>query len=62
MKSQTVRVIDVLFIMPDLIFVSLKKDITTVDRGILLLLGIATGYYNYRNFKKQGGDQDSNNI
>ena len=62
MKSQTVRIIDVLFIMPYLIFVSLKKDITTVDRGILLLLGIATGYYIYRNFKKQGGDQDSNNI
>ena len=52
MKSQTVRIIDVLFIMPYLIFVSFKKDITTVDRGILLLLGIATGYYNYRNFKK----------
>jgi len=60
MKSQTVRIIDFLFIMPFLIGISLKKDITKVDRGILFLLGIATGYYNYRNFKKVGGEQDSN--
>ena len=60
MKSQTIRIIDFLVIMPYLIYISFKKNITTTDRGILFILGIATGYYNYKNFKKLGGDSNSN--
>tara|TARA_Y100000004_G_scaffold139093_1_gene157845 strand:- start:180 stop:407 length:228 start_codon:yes stop_codon:yes gene_type:complete len=50
-KSQYIRLLDVFFIGPFMIYVSQKaKGINNLEKFTLLGLGIATIYYNGRNY------------
>lgn len=49
-KSQAIRLADVFLIAPYLIYLSTKKNITTLDSGILILLGVSTLLYNGMNY------------
>ena len=50
-KSQTIRLLDVFFIGPFMIYVSQKaKGINNLEKFTLLGLGIATIYYNGKNY------------
>ena len=52
-KSQTIRVLDVFFIAPFLLYISYKaKGISEAERLILLGIGLATFYYNSYNYLK----------
>lgn len=51
-KSQGVRLIDVFFIAPFLIYASSKNQLTRLDKNILFALGVATLYYNGVNYLK----------
>ncbi len=49
-KSQAIRLVDVFFIAPYLIYVSTKSKITELDKYLLLGLGVATLVYNGFNY------------
>ena len=50
-KSQTIRLLDVFFIGPFMIYVSSKaKGLTNLERFTLYGLGVATIYYNGKNY------------
>ena len=50
-KSQNIRLLDVFFIGPFMIYVSQKaKGINNLEKFTLLGLGIATIYYNGKNY------------
>lgn len=49
-KSQLVRLIDVFFIGPFLIYVAMKADLGKVTKFVLLIIGIATIIYNGSNY------------
>ena len=50
-KSQNIRLIDIFFIAPFLIYVSAKaKGLTPLERNGLLIIGIATLIYNGKNY------------
>jgi len=51
-KSQEVRLWDVFFIGPYLVWIALKGRVSTLDKIVLGLLGGATIVYNYRNYIK----------
>ena len=51
-KSQSVRLIDVFFIAPYLLYVSSKSQLTRLDKNLLFVLGVATLYYNGINYMK----------
>ena len=49
-KSQVVRLIDVFFIAPFLVYASTKSKLSKLDKYVLLGLGVATLYYNGVNY------------
>lgn len=49
-KSQYVRIIDVVFIAPVLIYAGTFKQLPTWVRVSLIGIGIATAFYNGKNF------------
>ena len=50
-KSQTIRLLDVFFIGPFMIYVSSKaKGLNNLERFTLYGLGVATIYYNGKNY------------
>ena len=50
-KSQNIRLIDVFFIAPFLIYIATKASgISDLERGILYIIAIATLIYNARNY------------
>ena len=51
-KSQSVRLIDILFIAPFLIWLSMNKTLSGWVRLTLFSLGIATLIYNANNYYK----------
>ena len=51
-KSQEVRLADVFFIGPFMIWVALKGSLTDVQRLIMGVLGAATIAYNLNNFRR----------
>tara|TARA_R110002050_G_scaffold65113_2_gene141265 strand:- start:1385 stop:1555 length:171 start_codon:yes stop_codon:yes gene_type:complete len=51
-KSQFVRLIDVFYIRPFLIFLSNKNTLSENNKRILLITGILTIIYNGRNYLK----------
>ena len=51
-KSQLVRLIDVFYIGPFLIFLSNKNTLSENNKRILLITGILTIIYNGRNYLK----------
>lgn len=51
-KSQWVRVIDILFIGPFLIYVSSYKRLPKFVRVVLFIIGVATIVYNGNNYIK----------
>lgn len=52
-KSQNIRLLDVLFIGPFMIYISKKaKGLNKIESFTLLALGVATIYYNGKNYIK----------
>lgn len=51
-KSQAIRLVDVFFIAPYLIYLSTKSKTTELDRNILIVLGVSTLLYNGINYLK----------
>ena len=50
-KSQNIRLLDVFFIGPFMMYISYKaKGISNLERYTLLALGVATIYYNGKNY------------
>jgi hypothetical protein len=49
-KSQNIRLLDVAFIGPMMIYVALKYKMKPVDKYIMIFLGLATIYYNWQNY------------
>lgn len=49
-KSQIIRLTDVFFIAPYLLYLSTKDKITNLDRNLLILLGVTTLLYNGMNY------------
>lgn len=49
-KSQNVRLADILFIGPMMIYVAYKYKMKPIDKAIMIFLGLATIYYNYNNY------------
>ena len=50
-KSQNIRLLDVFFIGPFMIYISKKaKGLNKIESFTLLALGVATIYYNGRNY------------
>lgn len=49
-KSQIIRLTDVFFIAPYLLYLSTKDKITNLDRNLLILLGVSTLLYNGMNY------------
>lgn len=50
-KSQQVRMIDVLFIGPFLIYVSASNKLSNPVRGALAVIGVMTILYNWQNYQ-----------
>jgi len=59
MKPQSVRLYDVFFIGPFLLYAANKKNLSKVDRATLIGIGIGTILYNGYNYikKKQNENQ-----
>lgn len=55
MKAQSVRLADVFFIGPFMIYAAGKSKLSKTDRATLVGLGIATILYNGYNYIKQKG-------
>lgn len=55
MKPQSVRLADVFFIGPFMIYAAGKNKLSKTDRATLVGLGIATILYNGYNYIKQKG-------
>ena len=57
-KSQTIRLVDVFFIAPFLLYVGYKATgISNTEKMVLILIALATLYYNGKNYletKKNG--------
>lgn len=51
-KSQSIRLVDVFFIAPFLVYISTKNKLTRLEKNTLLVLGVATLYYNGVNYLK----------
>ena len=52
-KSQLIRLVDVFFIAPALIYASYKaNNLSDILRIIVLVIGVATLFYNGRNYLK----------
>jgi hypothetical protein len=52
-KSQTIRLVDVFLIAPFLVFIGLKKGLLSkTEKYIVILIGVATLYYNGKNYLK----------
>lgn len=51
-KSQSVRLIDILFIAPFLLWLSMDKNLPSWVRMTLMVLGAATLIYNAHNYNK----------
>ena len=52
-KSQNIRLLDVFFIGPFMIYIGYKaKGLTELERYMMYGLGIATIYYNGKNYLK----------
>jgi hypothetical protein len=51
-KSQTIRLIDVFVIAPVLVYAGVKhrKDMSPMLSNALILFGVATAYYNAKNY------------
>jgi len=49
-KSQFVRILDFTLIGPLLIHIATKNKLTKFDKSFLVLIGIATIFYNLNNF------------
>lgn len=49
-KSQIIRLTDVFFIAPYLLYLSTKDKITNLDRNLLIVLGVTTLLYNGMNY------------
>ena len=49
-KGQKIRMLDVLFIGPFMIYVSTKAKLTRFERTTLFVLGAATMIYNAKNY------------
>lgn len=50
-KSQNIRLIDVFFIAPFLLYIGTKaKGLSKIDTTILFIIAIATLYYNGKNY------------
>jgi len=63
--------VDLFLIAPPLIYIGLKKTpLTSLERILLVIYGVATFYYNYKNFratnvnikKSQGAEVDWNGV
>ena len=51
-KSQNVRLVDIFFIGPVLIYMASQKKLSKPERGLMGILGGATIFYNLRNYLK----------
>lgn len=49
-KSQTIRLIDVYFIGPFMIYYALKENSNDIEKYILIVLGVLTIWYNGKNY------------
>ncbi len=52
MKTQQIRLIDVFFIGPFLIYVAAKQNLPVYTKGTLILIGVLTILYNFNNYLK----------
>lgn len=59
MKAQAIRLADVFFIGPFMIYSAYKKKLSKADRATLVGLGIATIVYNGINYLKQQNETKS---
>ena len=58
-KSQTIRLLDVFFIAPFLLYITYKaKGISEAERLVLLGIALATFYYNAYNFLKNKNESN----
>lgn len=53
MKSQEVRLVDVLVLGPFLIWASQQRRLTPATQSLLLISGVATVLYNARNYLRK---------
>ena len=51
-KSQSVRLLDVFVLAPYLIYLAQKKELTKLDKQMLIIIAGATIVYNGRNYIK----------
>lgn len=49
-KTQEIRLIDVFFIGPYLVYLAWKGNVTVLDKVVLGIIGGSTLFYNLRNF------------
>tara|TARA_Y100000114_G_scaffold112589_1_gene106389 strand:+ start:62 stop:274 length:213 start_codon:yes stop_codon:yes gene_type:complete len=49
-KSQTIRLIDVFVIAPICVYAGTQKSLPEWLRGSLIVIGVATAYYNGKNY------------
>ena len=49
-KSQAIRLADVFLIAPYLLYVSSKRELSELDRNLLVGIGVATLFYNAINY------------
>ncbi len=54
-KSQGIRLWDVLALGPYLIHLARKKELTRLDKGLMIAIGGATIIYNLNNYLKNRG-------
>ena len=59
-KSQNIRLLDVFFIGPFMIYIGYKaKGLTNLERYMMYGLGIATIYYNGKNYLSNKWEQET---
>ena len=51
-KSQIVRLLDIFVIAPFLIYAAKKASLNNLDSSALVILGVLTATYNYKNYVK----------
>ena len=51
-KSQIVRLLDIFVIAPFLIYAAKKGSLNNLDKSALVILGVLTATYNYKNYVK----------
>ena len=55
-KSQNIRLLDITFIGPMMIYVAYKYKMNPAHKAIMILLGLSTIYYNYKNYQATKDD------